>query len=126
MSDAHAEKAARREPVERLRGLETGAQGIRPRIPERCQPAHSIRLEQGHGDEGKAQAAGEKDDVPEPAASRPVGAEEDAHGHDRCPEIPLEHQKHEDPRQHRDEGNEHVLEVAHPLGVAVDPVRDEN
>ena len=35
-------------------------------------------------------------------------------------------QEDDRPGQHRRERNEHLVEVAHALGVAIDPVRDEN
>src|SRR6266581_8129632 len=52
---AHAEDAARREAVYRLRGLKTGAKRICPWILERGEPAHSVRLEQGDRDKTQGQ-----------------------------------------------------------------------
>src|ERR1700694_5597120 len=126
MSDADAEEAARGETVERLRGLESGAERVRPWIPERGEAPQSVRLEQRHRDEAEAEDRKQQDDVTQASAAGPVGTDEDAHHHDRGAEVSLQHQKDEYAGQHGGERDEDLLELAHPLCVAVDPVRDED
>ena len=62
----------------------------------------------------------------QPATTRPVGADKDADRDDRGAEVALQHQEDEDAREHRRERDEYMLEVPHALGVAVDPVGDED
>ena len=96
-------------------GLKPGAERICPRILERGEPAYSVRLEQGDRDKTERQRPHEQDDVAQPAAARPVGADKDPHHHDRGSEIPLQHQQDEHAGEHGNEGDEHMLEVAHAL-----------
>src|SRR5579864_415110 len=124
--DADAEETARGETVQRLRGLKSRAERIRPRILERREPGESVRLEQGDRQESEPEQAGEQDHVAHPPAAGPVGADEDA-DHDECgAHVLLQHEQDQDAGQHGREGDERLLEVAHPPGVAIDPVGDED
>src|SRR5437773_2364549 len=124
--DADAEEPARRQSIERLGRLKTCPERVRPWIPERGQAPHSVRLEERDRKEGEAQPGGEQHDVPQPAARRPVRADEDADDDDRRSDVALEHEQDQHAGEHGHEWNEYVLEVAHAMRVPVDPVGDED
>ena len=126
VADPHAKPASRSKPVEGLGGLEAGAERVCPRILERDEPGHSVRLEQGDGDKRQREGSRDQDQVPQPAATCPVGADEDADHDDRGAQVRLQQKENEHAGQHRRERDEDLVEVAHTLRVAIDPVRHEH
>ena len=126
MADPNAKPTAGRESVQGLGGLEAGAERVCPWVLERYEAGHSVRLEQSDRHKAQSQRTRDEDEVAQPAAPRPVSADEDGDHDDRRAEVRFEQEEDDRSRQHRREWNEHLIEVAHALRVAVDPVRHEH
>src|SRR5438128_1737061 len=100
---AFAERAAQREPVERLDRLEAGAARVGPRVEEREETLRAIRLHERAEREKRDGDRGKGAELAEARSGDEVDAERDDHDDDRRPEVRLD--EHE-PGDHGRDGEE--------------------